>query len=147
MQCQTVALPKECIYLCLRVISLCLSQPLWSYYKVDKTYNCIWKGCISPTCNYMVTTMNIELNVYLHFILCSVFLPISRGVKVSLRRARSPIRVADLVLWFLFSWFRRSSPLGSLFKLIWCLDHKRRTTALISFFPVFDLYATPHSSN
>ena len=40
-----------------------------------------------------------------------------------------------------------TSPIGSLFKLIWCLDHKRRTTALISFFPVFDLYATPHSSN
>ena len=55
----------------------------------------------SHTCPYMVTNdpnYELEGKANLYFIPCSVFLPMSRGVKVSLRRARSLIRVADLVL-------------------------------------------------
>ena len=68
---------------------------------MDNTNIVVRMGYISPTCHYKVKNdpnYELEGNAYLLFILCSVFLPMSRGVKVSLRRARSLIRVADLLL-------------------------------------------------
>ena len=95
----------------------------------------------------MTLTMNLkEMHIYISFYVLYSF---RCRVESKFPCGGRGLRYASLISCsdFFFSWFRPSSPLGSLFKLIWCLDHKRRTTALISFFPVFDLYATPHSSN